>query len=163
MKPSGTPTPRGADALESLFGKKRNKVSTAINLGAGYNAGATEIIVDDVTGFLVGDEIVIAKGTATQETVTISAITPGTNTLTISALAENQADNATVESRWDVRFHLQDRLDARPVCDVWLLQSHTLYICEQVVFGAGTFGISAAGGKKTTPVQRSPGCSHGAG
>lgn len=59
-------------------------------------AGATSITVASGTGLANGDVLLIARGTDTEEVVTITAA-PSGNDLTVSALANAQLDNATVE------------------------------------------------------------------
>lgn len=53
---------------------------TKVNNGGGYNSSATAIVVDDATVFRVHDTIV---NLTTQETMHVTDITVGTNTLTV--------------------------------------------------------------------------------
>ena len=82
-----------ADKLDAVFS---TKLTTAINLAAGYAAGLKVIVVDSVTGMQAGDEIVIGTG-ATQETHVISSIVTTSNTITlVDGLANMQANDAAV-------------------------------------------------------------------
>lgn len=68
---------------------------TAINNGAGYNSGATSIVVDDGTIFKVGSLMKIAR---TGEVVRITAIS--THTLTVSRSWGGTAAAAMVDNDW---------------------------------------------------------------
>ena len=54
---------------------------TAVNNGAGYDAAATSIVVDDASIFRIND---IAKVTPTGENILVTAVDTDTNTLTVS-------------------------------------------------------------------------------
>ncbi len=67
------------------------------------DSGATEIVVPNSTKFPGTGDIIIDFGGSNEETVTISANDPVTNTLTISALANDHLDFTKIR---DVRFQI---------------------------------------------------------
>lgn len=60
-----------------------SSTATAINNGAGYSATDTSIVVDSVSGIAAGDFIRITTSGPVQEYARVSAVTTGTNTLTV--------------------------------------------------------------------------------
>lgn len=78
-----------------------SSTATAINNGSGYNATATSMVVDSVSGIAAGDFIRITTSGPVQQYARVSAVNTGTNTLTVErnalgSTAVTIADNDVV-------------------------------------------------------------------
>ena len=100
--PSGGETATQRFALNTE--KVRQKpVTTAVNNGGGYSSGATQIVVDSVSGFAPLDPVVITLASGTDENIIAAGgVNTGTNTLTLAqGISGNVADDAAVSKYQD--------------------------------------------------------------